>query len=668
MNKRILKAAIISTLFSSAYCQAAAPNEFTDTAAVFQMMRDARERIVNYRAAVQNLAAAKENLVAAQNNLELAKTERQNAIEGLAEAKNNLAAAKSNLLAVQNELARAESESSARTAAAIAAQQAVADFLPQIYEQQAEVDDLAAQLENLKAARPAINNIESAAKNDNRAALIESEWEKAGFDPGRLEEIRARVNSEEGMTTENTADNSAAEAAYENELDSLESNLDAATARLDELNDELAALYEAQNDAETAESEARQEVAELTNEQSTATKEVEENEQALAAAVSEKKISLDELKKAQFDLNEETAAKQKAEQELNHFGEGISFSSDFEFYHFNGKNSYGSQLYKSYNTDYEFHNGAVTLSTGRVKSYIHTNAENNTGSINHVTDTQLSAVYRNNKKINDTHYLLEFNLPTGKSDANALAALPDMLARYTSFGEGFNITPGIEGVHHFNELDSFTGRLTYSFRGSYNSSLLVTGNNAVEQTKVNPGNLLNLHLSYLHAGEKEKLYSYIDYEKSGSITQRELGTENISTVTDGAGIGIGAYYIKDITAKNSWQTYILWYRDGKANGNNSPLNRGINYYGGGIGMRHELASDKHLSLMLQYLKGNGSLDSWRTGIGTASPRKISYLLSYDWRINEHNSLKAALERYLLADKSAGDYNGWNFGLYLSRAF
>lgn len=681
----------------------AAPSQFLDVPATFQMMRDSRDRVLNHRAAVKAESDARANLKAARANLSQAKDDRQEAINGLAEAQTGLKSSQEALTTLLTELDTARTESAARTREAIAAQQAVADLEPEYYARATQVQELAARLERLEANRPytpSAGGVGSyattpggviAGADATRAERIRREWERVGYEPGYLEEIRARVDR--GIAAEVAgyvyADDGGVAAeeaeAYEAEVEAAQSEYDEAEAEFSELESEYQSLVDARADAEAEEAEARATVRELEAEKATAIADVKAAEEYLASAEEFDRTSATELEVAEADLALSEREYHEADHELKHFGEGLGATMSAEYYNWNGDHSYGHQFVTTYGVDYEFNRGSVALSTGTVNGSIMsfaTDARNNTtGRVSHLTDTTLSATYKNDHRVNDTHYQLDFNLPTGDSDASPFASVPSLLARYTTYGEGFNVTPSIEGIHHFNETDSMALRGSYSWRYGYDTQGYTDGYAdvdaggdpiwvplAVSRSRVNPGNQARLELSYLHAGEREQLYSFVAYQHNANTRTHNKTTGEDSTFRDGDGWEWAIYYNEQLNRRTEWQSYLLWTRDGATSGSSSTLNRGMSYYGMGTGLRRALSPNDHVSLMVQYLIGSGASDSWRTGLGNEDPRRLSVMLGYEKRIDDRDALQLRVERYTLHDKSSGDYNGWSTGLFFSRTF
>lgn len=678
----------------------AAPSQFLDVPATFQMMRDSRDRVLNHRAAVKYESDARANLKAARANLSQAKDDRQEAINGLAEAQTGLKSSQEALTTLLTELDTARTESAARTREAIAAQQAVADMEPEYYARATQVQELAARLERLEANRPytpSAGGVGSyattpggviAGADATRAERIRREWERVGYEPGYLEEIRARVDR--GIAAEVAgyvyADDGGVAAeeaeAYEAEVEAAQSEYDEAEAELGELESEYQSLVDARADAEAEEAEARANVRELEAEKATAIADVRAAEEYLASAEEFDRATIAELATAETELETSERDYSEAEHGLRHFGEGVGAALNTEYYHWNGASSTGHQLVQSYEASYETPQVSVGLSTGYVSGSVAAHAQGgrdgHSGSVSHMTDTTISARYRNNHKLNDTHYLLDINIPTGDSDASPFASVPSFLARYTTYGEGFGVTPGIEGIRHLNETDTLSIRGTYALRysyttqgyndGYYSGGTWIKEPLTMYESRVYPGDQMRAQLSYLHAGEHDQIYSFVAYQQNKKSRTLNYRTHNYETVRDGDGWEAAIYYNEQLNKLTEGEVYFHWSQDGATGGSTSGLNRGMTYYMTGAGVRYQLEPSEHVSLLVQYLRGRGAADSWRTGLGNMDPTRISVLLGYEKRFSDRDSLRLELERYTLHDKSSGNYNGWSAGLFLNHSF
>ena len=123
---------------------------------------------------------------------------------------------------------------------------------------------------------------------------------------------------------------------------------------------------------------------------------------------------------------------QKASYDFEHLGEGSSFQSSLEYYSWKGA-QHGHQLvlgqeFYSSKKKYDF-----SVGFGYVIS--RSGHQDGNGQVSGMTDTQLAVTLRNDHKVNDVHYHLGINVPTGK-EAHVNAQITEGLAKYTSFNNG----------------------------------------------------------------------------------------------------------------------------------------------------------------------------------------------------------------------------------------
>ncbi|MBR4694683.1 MAG: hypothetical protein IKO94_01215, partial [Selenomonadaceae bacterium] len=141
-------AASVSTIYvmqsTPLHTHASSVNTFTDISSHFDYMRDARERILGRKIAEENADRAREARVQAHRDVLYAENDLLEAVAAVNSAEEQLNMVEQQQSKIRIALCRARSASENRTRTAIACQQAVADFLPQVYAQQAEVNRLAA--------------------------------------------------------------------------------------------------------------------------------------------------------------------------------------------------------------------------------------------------------------------------------------------------------------------------------------------------------------------------------------------------------------------------------------------------------------------------------------------------------------------------------------------
>ena len=440
-------------------------NVLNDIPAVFDSLRNDRNRIRDFHAAIRNAKEAAAALTQAEQDLQMARQDKESAEKGLAEARQNLEIARLNLQRIAQELANAQLESAQRTREAIAAQQAVADFAPRVWAQESVVQSVRGQQQSVQATYEQLGR-ELGYLRDERDDLeerIRKAWESVDYAQNRLNDVMAMVSRVQAAIPEQSA-KEAQWQEYDRELAALDSEVDSAEALLDDLNSQLDALQDAREAAEDAERDARELVKDLQEQQADGQREVKDSEQYVAEAEQWNEEAIRGVETAEQNLTTTQAWKKKADYDLEHFGEGKGFSTGFEYYNWHGAGlPNGHQLYQPIEFYAAEKKWDFSLATGWLSS--DTGLPN--GHVSGWTDTNLGITYKNNHKINDVHYSLNINVPTGKENVHQNAMMADNLARFNSFSEGWQFTPGIEATHRFTERDSITGRLNYTFRGDY---------------------------------------------------------------------------------------------------------------------------------------------------------------------------------------------------------
>ena len=440
-------------------------NAMNDIPAALDTLRNERNRIRDFHAAKRNVQEATAALKQAEQDLQRARQDRENAKKGLTEAQKNLENAQLNLQRIAQELANAQVESAQRTREAIAAQQAVADFAPQVWAQESAVQAAQARRQSIQASYEQLGQ-ELGYLRDERDDLeerIRQAWESVGYAQNRLQDVIAMVNRTQAIVPEQSTKEEQWQ-AYDNQLAELDAAVDSAESLLDTLNSQLDALQEAREAAEDAERDARELVKDLQEQQVDGERDVKDSEQYAAEAEKWNEEAARGVETAEANLTTTQDWKTKADYDLEHFGEGKGFSTGFEYYNWHGAGQpNGHQLYQPiefYATEKKWD---FSLATG----WLNSDTGLTDGHVSGWTDTTLGITYKNNHKINDVHYSLNINVPTGKENAHQKAMMADNLARFNSFSEGWQFTPGIEATHRFTERDSITGRLNYTFRGDY---------------------------------------------------------------------------------------------------------------------------------------------------------------------------------------------------------
>lgn len=602
------------------------------------------------------VAEAEEALVMAQVFVEEAKQSCLDAEENLKDAETNLRQAEADVRQTEQDLQAARERRAELTRQAVAAQQAVADYLPVWYEAQG---DLQHKLDVQEAA--AVNHPASAgssgaswsAAQEQRAEWIQAAWEEADFETNRLPEIEARFD---GGSEADAAGNSEAD-AYDAYLAEVDSAAEAAQENFDNVSEWLDELKSQQQEAEEAEADCRQEVIELQIE-------LAQNQQAQLECEADVEICRADRTEA-YDYQVQAIADCEAavndvylsQFALAHFDDGMSAQKTVEYYSWQGsQRQSGHQLYSGNSfslskNHYEFSisNAYVISHTGQVD-----------GDMSGLTDTTVSAMYTNKHPVYDVKYGLEVNLPTGDSRSYNNAVAPDYLARASRLGEGWNFTPRLEVTRHLDKYTSLTGRTALAFRGSYDDS------RDDLTSAMHPGNQWSNEIEYLHTAEHEQYMAKLQYTHNSSAA---LTGANGYGFTEGDGITGRCYYRRWFAPQDSWGAYMAYSFDRAAAYDTDAMSgAGVHRLYYGTGWFHQFDQKNQMRLFANWMRAEGDTYDPLTRQTYASGRRFSVSLGYDWRMDDKNSLSLDLERAVLRQQGDANYRSWGIALSYNRSF
>ena len=662
--------------------EAASVHMMREIPAAFQALKDSRNRIRDFHVAQRNAHEAAVALVQAEAALQSARQDQRNAVAGLAEAQENLLAAKKNLARVGRELDRARQESARRTEEAIAAQQAVADYAPNIWNQEASIQGLTTDRSEVQQNYAALQSElgVNTQKQSDLAQRIEAAWQSVNYEQNRLEDVVAMVNElrqEQG----GMSDRSAEVNAFESRLQELDTAIDEQESLLDVMNAQLDSLRDSQAAAEDAEREARQLVTELIQEEKEAQKEQTDAELWQKEAIQWKQAADKSVTDSERDKASTEDWKRQADYELAHFGEGRGIGAGLEYYHWSGSGlPDGHQLYQPLSFYAAEKNVELSLTTGWLDS--DTGLKN--GHVSGWTDTELGLLYKNDHPKYDVHYGLDLNLPTGCDNVHQNAMMADNLAAFATFSEGWKVTPSVAVIHHITERDSLSGKLSFIFRGDYNyrTSMSVADmaqrqlQEAELQEQINPANQLQQEISYQHIGEHKQFQarlthlnaSHADYRSviqswtwaagsSGTLNQDYGSGRN----TDGEDWTLRLYHNQDIDARNAWQAYgIADYQSSDTGG--------MHRYYTGLGWSHQFTAQKFGYVLLNYGVTRGLNYNWRTDKWDEGRHIYSVILGYDCQLDSRSALQTKFERYWIHGSATDSYQGWNTSVMFIRSF
>lgn len=659
--------------------------------AAFQELLAARNRIRDFHEAKRNAQEASEALAQAESVLQQARLSQQEAVVALETARQNLAAAQARLKAVAQELEEARRESAQRTQDALTAQRAVADFLPNVWKQETVVQELESDRSVAQQRYEYLTGGEGGNTQSRKdlAARIEAAWQSVNYEQNRLADVMAMVH---GLQQD---DGQGAEVQeFEERLQEIDTAIEAEESQLDQLNSQLEALEGAREAAEDAEQEARDRVLDFTQEQSEAESDVREGEKDCEESAVWKQETDAEVFAGQQELQETRAWKTQADYDLEHFGSGAGIGIGFEYYSWRGTGDapLGHQLYQPIEAYVSEKQWDFSLLTGWLES----DTGLKDGYVSGWTDTVLAATYKNDHAVNDVHYGLAISVPTGKEDVHQNAMMADNLARYNSFGEGWQLTPSIEAIHHITERDSLHARLLYAFRGNYEyrssyqekndwqgrksdlESLLGSSDirEAESVEEIDPGRQFRQEAEYRHIGDSHQFSLQLAHTNATQATSRtklrcwidaagstySVGADLFSDRNeDGQDWTVRLFDNYDVDAKNSF----CWY--GIANYQESS-DGGMHRYYGGLGWQHQFNKERSAYILLNYGETHGQSYNWHLAKWEEGRRIKSVILGYNHRLNERDELVTKYEQYIINGSDNDTYHGWNTAVMFHHSF
>lgn len=641
---------------------------FTDVSSYFDYMKNARDRIQGHKEAEENLARAKEGRFQAEKDWLAAQEGIRQAEEGLNNAEELLTAVEQQESKIRIALQRARDAQEVQAGEILRRRQALEDFLPQVYAQREEAERLSAlaseredEYLSYQSSHPVTAGGESAV-DPGRAEIIEDTWKSVDYAQNRLNDVYAMVEAQmagreaPAPSLGQSEEEEERAAYYEERMEAARQEADDAQAVLDGLESQLDALRDMESEALDAEADARQEIADLEGDQRQAESDRKEAEKNLGEAqkwLAESRLWLMEAEKS---VDQAASEEIRAEYELEHFGEGHSYGIGMEYYSWQGNHS-GHQLYFPMEVSGEEKGWDWAVSTG----YTSSSSGKEKGSVNGWTATDISVALHNDHLINDVRYRLTLHLPTGPSDVHENANLPEDLARMDSFNTGWNWTPQVEAVHRASERDSITGRMSWTWRGSYDFRWDALGEE--RNATASPGNIWRKEIEYLHAGEHQQFLGILSHQ---STTSAQVGD---SWYKDGDEIVLKLFYSRDVSPKDSWRAYSV-IGHGAGTKTRDPMASGGSvwrqYYG--LGWTHEIRRGESWWAMVNYMKMKGSDYNFANGQPISDRQRWSLQLGYDHRMDERSMLRLKLERFSMRDAAAGNYHGWNSAVMFYHTF
>lgn len=640
--------------------EAASTDVLHDVRSNFQSMRDEAESVEAYHTAQKDMQMAKQDLEDAKKDLLEAKEYKETADLNFIEAQKAVKEAQYLLQSNEKNIMELKAEAAAKTKMAIASQQAVADFLPNIESVQSQLDQLQKQLSEMEAEAQKEKLSAGTASNNGTASTGQNRSEQIAAALNRIdyaEEYLSQVEQEFGEADAGTGQAGDVDASTDaaDKVDELNDAVDSTQDELIDMSDQLADLQEEKSDAEQEETDARQSLAEAKQEQKTYEEDLKSAQEDLKDAALNKKevkanleIAVDTEKSAELSYK-------SAVDTLTYFGEGKSAQAGLEMYTWRGRER-GHQTYLpvEFNSADRHKNIDISLSSG----YVSSDTGLDQGSFSGWTDAQLGISRLNAHKKYDVRYRMDVNLPTGKSAIYNNAVVPDDLARFTRFGEGWNWAPGITVTKHITDVDSLIWDASYAVRGSYEYTKDIPG------ARIDPGNLLTQNLTYLHAEQNKKFMGRLFFTDTGRTDENGL------QYTEGRQIGFESYYEKSFSKKNAFEGYAGFSFTGATDYLSGTLepNSDVRRQYFGLGMSHQITPERTLRILGNYARSDGYSYNPLTNMYSDNRHRVSLLVGYEEKINEKNSISLYLERYVIKDNIADNYNGWGANLLWNRNF
>ena len=626
---------------------AASHDTLHDVPGYFSYMTNVEGEIRTYHAAVDGLAQAKIDLENAKHNLVEARAGAADAAQNLVLVGHNLRAAEDHLAAVRIALSVAEEARTQRTAEAIAAQQAEADYAPTVYAQRSELEDLYARANALTSASSVTP------KGETRAEVVARVLREVGYEQNRIVDAQIMVEAALAGGSPTTP------ASGVSPLDRITAQVEAGQAALDAIEAHFDALTAAREAAEDAERDARELVADYQAELKASTDDLAQLRSDQTEAENYDRAA--KAWAADAARDEATAVDQLARSEhaMKYLGEGRGWQTGLEYYAWHGDRA-GHQLYLPLSYFESTHAGRTKLDYGLSTGYVKSDTGYENGSVSGWTDTQLSVTVRNEKKVNRVNYGFALNVPTGQSRFARYAVVPEGLARFTDFGAGWQYIPSVEVVHLITERDRLTGRLSYAIRSGYDYS------KEVPSARVSPGNIFAQEIEYLHAGEK-KQYMVQLYHNSTERAEQDAADTDTGTIVgknryrDGDDWELRFFHNQQISKKNELRFYTIYALTEAASGIASQ-SVARQYYG--LGLRHRISEKLAWQIMAHYVRVGNTSDPLRTALNTGGGfRRLSLVGGVEWKISERRNFTFQTERFVRSDEGGFGYNGWAFTLW-----
>lgn len=316
----------------------------------------------------------------------------------------------------------------------------------------------------------------------------------------------------------------------------------------------------------------------------------------------------------------------------------------------NEQGNSGQQLYQPLGY-YTLQNSTeVGIYSGYINSRI-----KNAGSFAGITDTSLYIGQISRKNPYTITYMMDFRLPTGKSQIPKDSIVSDDLVEYSHLGEGFNWAPGLRLNKQVGEEDMWSAQINYNIRGNYDY---------IPGTHISPSNEFIKNFSWQHAGQTWQFYGTIAH------TNYTRAQENNIRYSNGDKYDLQATYNRVLTAVDDLMFY-YWFSLESKNKYYTPLT----WSPGGNLSRHyigtqwlrKLSSKSQINLMFNTMFSRGDSYDPITEQRVTKRNKYTLRLGYSLQLSSTAQLSFQIERFYMYDGNENSkYRGNNYYFIYSK--
>ena len=338
-----------------------------------------------------------------------------------------------------------------------------------------------------------------------------------------------------------------------------------------------------------------------------------------------------------------------------------------------GEGNHGYQHVTPLTLSYQ--KGGLNLGLRRAFIVSENKSPNKEGRVAHWSDTSLSAAYTMNR---DGAWPIRFNLSTNIPNGKATltgdeknAVMDGHLVWQTRFGEGFNITPGINISHAFTDQDVVGFGISHVVRGKFDP------NADVEKDEIDPGNDTILTLQYQHQAERWQADAGLTYQRSGT-TKRGGQDYYQKGMLFSLDLG-GSYAITNQQNIRVNFSHSYRKRDKYINNLTGSLeaeafnsNGSTNYIGVDYGYYFDQKQNIHLTV--DYLKINDNKYDQINALYVPARSKWSIGARYQYAFNNQLNASLSAKHFRVKDRPSPytpdgqDFKGWNIFASLNYQF